>query len=392
MADSTSPLSAGRPAPGLTHSWDEALNKSFSIYLDLVRFTAACLVYLWHSNQRAIVEANVPFSGYGHSAVVVFFVLSGFVIAYVVDTKETDVRRYAAGRLARIYSVVVPTLAITLILDTVGRALAPTLYLFPFDHFALRLIASLLMLNEVWFVSITAFSNAPYWSVAYECWYYVLFGLAMFTPSRWRWPLLLVLALALGPKVVLLAPIWLSGVWLYRWHWPTKLSLSAAGCLFVLSSAGIVAVHATDFLVISASLFRSVAGEWLFTQLAYSKYFLGDYVLCLLVWCNFAGMRILAESVPQFFRWIERPVRAAAGLTFTLYLLHQPVLLFWAAVIRGDPARWANWWAVTALTALTIICVSAYTEQNRHVLKLAIEKWLSGWPSKKDILANANRH
>ena len=367
------------------------MNKSFSIYLDLVRFVAACMVYLWHSNQRSIVEANVPFSGYGHSAVVVFFVLSGFVIAYVVDTKETDARRYAAGRLARIYSVVVPTLVITLILDTVGRTLDPTLYGFPYDHFALRLIASLLMLNEVWFVSITAFSNAPYWSVAYECWYYVLFGLAMFAPPRWRWPLVLVLALALGPKIVLLAPIWLSGVWLYRWHWPAKLSVRAAGCLFVLSSAGIVALHSTEFFGVSASVFRSVVGEWLFTQLAYSKYFLGDYVLCLLVWCNFAGMRIFAESLSQFFCWIERPVRAAAGLTFTLYLLHQPVLLFWAAVIQGDPATWLGWWAVTALTALTIFCVSAYTEQNRHVMKVALERWLSRWPVKDETIAAAKR-
>ena len=138
-------------------------------------------------------------------------------------------------------------------------------------------------------------------------------------------------------------------------------------------------------------MFRSVVGEWLFTQLAYSKYFLGDYVLCLLVWCNFAGMRIFAESLSQFFCWIERPVRAAAGLTFTLYLLHQPVLLFWAAVIQGDPATWLGWWAVTALTALTIFCVSAYTEQNRHVMKVALERWLSRWPVKDETIAAAKR-
>lgn len=53
------------------------MNKSFSIYLDLVRFTAACLVYLWHSNKRLLMVDVPPAASFGHSAVVVFFVLSG---------------------------------------------------------------------------------------------------------------------------------------------------------------------------------------------------------------------------------------------------------------------------------------------------------------------------
>ena len=91
------------------------MNRAFSIYLDLVRFVAAVLVYLWHSNQKAIVDGPVFAGGYGPSAVIVFFVLSGFVIAYVVETKERDWRRYLAGRGARIYSVVVPVVVLTLL-------------------------------------------------------------------------------------------------------------------------------------------------------------------------------------------------------------------------------------------------------------------------------------
>ena len=48
----------------------------------------------------------------------------------------------------------------------------------------MRGAASLLLLNEVWFVSITSFSNVPYWSICYEMWYYVAFGLVMFLPRR----------------------------------------------------------------------------------------------------------------------------------------------------------------------------------------------------------------
>ena len=77
------------------------MNKAFSIYLDLVRFLAACLVYVSHTNLRLLSTEIVPISSYGRSAVTVFFVLSGFVIAYITDTKETKWTVYAASRLSR---------------------------------------------------------------------------------------------------------------------------------------------------------------------------------------------------------------------------------------------------------------------------------------------------
>jgi peptidoglycan/LPS O-acetylase OafA/YrhL len=89
------------------------MNRSFSVYLDVVRFTAAFLVYLYHSNQRFLSEAILPASHYGHSSVIVFFVLSGFVIAFVTDTKEFRLPAYAASRISRVYSVTVPAIVLT---------------------------------------------------------------------------------------------------------------------------------------------------------------------------------------------------------------------------------------------------------------------------------------
>ena len=135
------------------------MNKPFSIYLDLVRFVAACLVYLYHSNQRLLVQEVLPASNFGHSSVIIFFVLSGFVIAYITDTRENRLVTYAASRISRVYSVALPAVLLTVVLDAAGRQLYPALYGYPFDNFLLRGAASLLMLNEVWFVSITSFSN-----------------------------------------------------------------------------------------------------------------------------------------------------------------------------------------------------------------------------------------
>lgn len=353
------------------------MGREFSIYLDLVRFLAAALVFISHTNQRRIIDHVVPWSGYGPSAVIVFFVLSGFVIAHVLDTKENTWRKFVAGRAARVYSVVVPALVLTLALDSVGRTLHPVLYDYPWDQFVVRTLASLAMANEVWLISITAFSNVPYWSIVYESWYYVMIGLWVFAPARWRWLALAAVGLALGPKVVLLAPIWLAGLLLYHWDWPKRWPLAVCWVMLVKSLAGIVAYHAFDWRLHLSAPLHDWLGPALTKELAFSKYFLGDYVLGVLVWLNFAAMRRVAPVFAALFRTIEAPVRAGAAYTFTLYLMHQPVLLFWAAVLRADPKAWWGWAGVVVLTSATIIAVGWFTEGRRHTLKAMFMRLLS---------------
>ena len=71
-----------------------------SVYLDALRFLAAALVFVVHANYSQ-VTGGMPvlwrFAGLGNDAVMVFFVLSGFVIAYVADQMPI---RFATARLA----------------------------------------------------------------------------------------------------------------------------------------------------------------------------------------------------------------------------------------------------------------------------------------------------
>src|SRR5260221_5563674 len=60
----------------------------------------------------------------GHSAVVIFFVLSGYVITYVASERETTLRDFALSRCARIYAVAVPTLILAIVLDAFFMAAA----------------------------------------------------------------------------------------------------------------------------------------------------------------------------------------------------------------------------------------------------------------------------
>lgn len=347
----------------------DALPRPFSIYLDLVRFAAACFVYLYHSNQRWLVEPILPAAQYGHTAVVVFFVLSGFVIAYVTDTKENDWPAYAASRLSRVYSVAVPAVALTLVLDWATRQFfVPQGHGYPWDQFFVRSAASLAMANEIWFVSITSFSNVPYWSICYEVWYYVAFGIFTFAPRRAAWLAIAALALLLGPKVAMLAPVWVLGVVLYRWRRLREISEAAGWALLVGGTAAIGAYLAADIEHVAGRWFEAQIGARAFEQLTFSRWFIGDYLLGVLVMLQFAGMRRVSHRLAGLFLAVEVPVRTVAAYTFTLYLMHQPLFLFWGSVLRGDPKGYGNWWAVTALTALSIGVIGSVTENRRRGL------------------------
>ena len=68
--------------------------------------------------------------------------------------------------------------------------------------------------------------------------------------------------------------------------------------------------------------------------MTFSKRFFADYILGILVFLNFAGVRNVVANGSRALLFVERPIRFLANYTFTLYLLHQPLLLFWAAVVR----------------------------------------------------------
>ena len=75
------------------------LGRRGSIYLDLVRSLAAFFVVFDHASTLFDLH-SVP--RWGHQAVIVFFVLSGYVIGHVADTRETTLRAFLVARLARL--------------------------------------------------------------------------------------------------------------------------------------------------------------------------------------------------------------------------------------------------------------------------------------------------
>lgn len=350
------------------------MTRAFSIYLDLLRFLAACLVVVYHSNSRMIVEAVLPFSNFGHSAVIVFFLLSGYVIAYATDTKEHNAQIYWASRLSRVWSLAIPAVLLTPVLDAIGQSLAPAIYAgnTTEGHALFRIFTSLTFLNELWFISIMSFSNIAYWSLNYEVLYYLLFAIHAFGPKHLRWLALGLACLLIGPKIMLLAPIWVLGVVAYRW----KLVQSMA------EWSGWVCVTASVILLMAFEYFHvmEVLTDWLKTaigshwhrELTFSKWFLSDYLLAGIVFLNFVGMRRVIFRIKYAFYLVEKPVRVVASFTFSIYILHQPLIYFFAALIDLPPSGYQRYVAVMACVAVSIWLIGSLTEHKRFALR----QWL----------------
>lgn len=346
--------------------------KEFSLYLDLVRFSAAFLVLLSHANFRELSERIIPASDFGHSAVIIFFVLSGFVIAYVTGTKESGAKDYAASRMARIYSVALPAILLTVLVDGVGERLDPSLYEGNTTHdwWLLRVLSSTFFMNEFWGVSIQTFSNVPYWSLSYEVWYYILFGLFVFWTGPGRTWVLGAALLLCGPKILLLLPIWLMGVALYRSTWWAKPRTGPAVALYVLSWLFLIVFHWLDLTAYFAGVLKNLVGEEFYsTRMTFSKFFIGDYILGLIVVMNFASFRAAAGLLGHWLLPFSKSIRWAASFTLSLYLFHRPLLLFFTALVDGDPKRPEFFLTVLALVIASVVLLGLVTEHQKDAFK-----------------------
>ena len=353
------------------------MQRTTSVYLDLIRFLAAALVFVVHANYVRFT-GGLPvlwrLEALGNDAVMMFFVLSGFVIAYVSDEKEKTLKRYAISRFARLYSVAIPALMLTVVADAIGSRLSPHLYngwWFTADNPAWRISANLLFVNELWFTSVRPFSNRPFWSLGYEFWYYAIFAAAYYLRSWHRYVTLAAITLFVGPKILMLLPVWLLGVWTYYRIKTRPLPELGGAVLAAGSLACYLAFHHLDL----PRLLDDVTVRWLgraaVEELNWSRYFLSSYVIGALVALHFVGIAAIA---PRFQLLLpERPIRYLASFTFALYLFHYPLLQFFAAVVDSTGTVAYRLPLVTIGTLAVVWALAAVTEKR----KSTVRRWVT---------------
>lgn len=319
---------------------------TLSIYLDLVRFLAAVFVVIYHSWEIFYPDSKIKWPG--HEAVVVFFVLSGFVISHAAMRPGVTATVYFQHRAARIVPVAWLGLALGLAFSLYLTARAE------WHTLAFPTLANLLFLGHSGWAFIGAPLNGPYWSLNYEVWYYVIFGCWLFSSPKWRWWLTALALLGAGPKIVLLFPVWLYGVWLYNRMPALKISTAVAVFLVTLVAGALCTwLNLSDLL--RAHLYAAFPPAW---HLHSSTQFLYDCLLGIVVTLNFAAASALAPviTVNESF---ARMIRVLAGYTFSLYVFHAPLMELFRQVFHITQPL-----VFYPLMALCVFLLSQLTEQR----------------------------
>jgi peptidoglycan/LPS O-acetylase OafA/YrhL len=174
------------------------LTPALSNFIALARWVAAALVLVGHAG--AIINiSDIMVAPHGpgvyawwfsaaffHQAVLVFFVISGFLVGGPLlrdrARQAPFLQKYLIDRFSRIYIVMVPALVWTFLIDWIGRKLFPATGLYDAPFFAgvfdlKNYFWTLLQQQHLW--ASQAGTNGPLWSLACEMWYYIIFPLLL---------------------------------------------------------------------------------------------------------------------------------------------------------------------------------------------------------------------
>jgi peptidoglycan/LPS O-acetylase OafA/YrhL len=317
--------------------------------------------------------------GLGHEAVVFFFVLSGYVISFVSADKENNASEYIINRVVRIYSVALPALILTVVLYYIGNYVNPE----AFDSLNKRLInpittiiSAIFFVNQSW-IGIPIFSNLPYWSLGYEVWYYVIFGVFIFMSGFKRIALVILCLIMMGPSVLLYLPIWLLGVFCYKAFQHIRTKKNVAYFLYLFSLFLIFFLCFGNTQKIINGYFHGLVGESFISMLNEpAEKFGADYLLGVAISMNIFSFAILGKNLVVFNTKVGTVIKLLASYTFSTYLYHMPILFFISAILpfKNNPA--VNIVSCLVLTPLIIVLLGNVTEKKKHACKIIMLRFV----------------
>jgi peptidoglycan/LPS O-acetylase OafA/YrhL len=339
-----------------------------STHLDALRGLAAILVALGHARLLLIHDtselAHLPLwakpfyfiTSLGPSSVMIFFVLSGFLIGSSVirdmQSGQWDWARYSIARVSRIYTVLVPALVLGVMIDLVGLRFFGSSIVYTTPGYAAfmpdslygniswkNFLGNLFSLQEI--LVPTVGSNHALWSLANEVWYYVMFPL-MLAPSLWGLGKKTIYKVV-GCLMLLAAILWMltSSILLLFLVWFMGAGISLLPTTGVRPWHGVMAAIALPCWLAAQSA-KIVPVNDLVT---------GTFAAAL-IYCLVA---MPARPLPRLYEWLADRLSA---ISYTLYLGHTPVMVILAAmIIRGGPKMNPDITGMTATAAFLLLSI-----------------------------------
>ena len=317
-------------------------------------------------------------SGFAHQAVLVFFVISGWLVGGSLLNRigtPHAVTNYAIDRATRLWTVLIPTFLLTFVIALgIGLAKPGDFNLSPANPYsALTFAGNLFGLQGI--VVPDFGGNFPLWSLANETWYYVMFPLlAVACTTRER-----TIRLACAAMLVMLGALLPTGIAAYFLVWLLGVAFSRIRieCGSILRWGWLI------LLLAGAGYFR-LTGELDEFELST----LGQDLVCSLLYLVLLSSLQFKASAAPLVRRLSTTGKFFAEFSFSLYVLHVPVigvLHYWCKTHLGlqqlspfEPLHTALYFGMLAILMLAAYLSYLLFESRTYRLRTAIKQAVLG--------------
>jgi peptidoglycan/LPS O-acetylase OafA/YrhL len=150
----------------MTTSPARKFSTATSVLLDVLRLTSAIAIAGAHLTQPFFSAGWPDLTDDGKPALVMLFLLSGLVIRYVTVLRRSTITDFWVDRISRVYSVVVPALAFTIVASYLAMRINPAYYMpnwgMTNSKPLLRIGMNLIFMAQSWNLTLNPFSNSPF--------------------------------------------------------------------------------------------------------------------------------------------------------------------------------------------------------------------------------------
>jgi peptidoglycan/LPS O-acetylase OafA/YrhL len=209
----------------------------------MIKVVCALAIVLGHFSFQEFVDwTALGFDGSApRFAVPAFFMISGYLTMLSLDRSTDGWAMSAFDRYWKLMFVVLPMLFVVPLINRIGFDLDPAIYLAhegsgvvhpggpeSIVGFMRTVVISMFYLNEIFLFNVTgidrmlggvgAFGNAPFWFLCYLMPYVVLLTTLVKARGPMRAFVCSLLILLAGPPILMLSPLFFSGVVAYLLH------------------------------------------------------------------------------------------------------------------------------------------------------------------------------
>lgn len=361
-----------------------------SLYLELLRIFAAFFVFILHvatekiegkpyfSNTEFITKIGLN-KGSAHLFVIIFFVLSGFLISMSANKPGMTFQSFITARLGRLYSVLLPALLFSFLVAfiLIQFSFIPEVQIQSYNDLLPRFLLNITFLSQSWMLCSTPPLNNPFWSVNYEFMYYLMIGAFLFKKTVVKWVFVFFVILISGPKVLLLAPAWFIGNLLFKLQLKKLMPFNLSLIVFIMSFVLIIMfIHNPLLLPLTKDIGDNMV---LGIPALFSWNYQADFIFSILVALNiysFFGIssRLLETFSVTFTDKVLSNVRTIGNCSYTLYLFHLPLLFLFVSILPFERANDMHVIGLIILVLVSVYFIARVTEWKIEFWRSQVEK------------------